>query len=400
MALENTPMATDTNVKPTRLLSVLVLSVGAICVIAWTLAIYQKLNAAEYRGEALDIDFSVFWAAGRLALEGDWLAPFSSATLNAARALPPDQTTYEMLWLYPPSFHVLVLPFGGLPFFWAWLSFAAISMTVFALALRFVAGPSEMGWALVLVSPVVLFLFVLGQNSLLMAALLIGALEAMRREKFWLAGLLIGCMTVKPQLGLAIPVALAAGGHWRVVVSASVTTVVIVALTLMFPGLEYWQAFFAAMGEAAEKTQHDPLELLMITPYGNASVLGLDRSLALWLHTAVALVVLCGLAWLWADQRAEFDLKAAGLMFSVLLVTPYAIYYELVFALVGALYLSRTGFGASRWEQVVLLAIWAAPLIGFALTPWPGFVFASTILMILLVLCLRRVAALGRARLT
>ena len=393
-------MATDTGEGRARLVSVFVLAVGAICLVAWTFAIHQTLNAPGYQGEAVDVDFSVFWAAGKLALEGDWLAPFSSETLNSARALPPQNAGSEMLWLYPPSFHVLVLPFGALPFFWAWLAFAMISLVAFAIALRWAAQPLPLGWALVLVSPVVLMLFALGQNSLLMAALLIGALEAMRRERFWLAGLLIACMTVKPQLGVAIPFALVAGGCWRVILSASLATAAIVAATMIFPGIAYWDAFFTAMAEGSEKIRGDELEHLVITPFGNARVLGFDPDLALILHSALGLGVLAALVWIWRDMRAAFDIKAAALCFAVLLVTPYAIHYELVFALLGGLYLARAGFGVELWERMVLAAIWALPLIGFALAPSPGFFFSGAVLIAMMGLCLRRVAAPGRARLT
>jgi len=73
--------------------------------------------------------------------------------------------------------------------------------------------------------------------------LLIGLSQLFRRNALG-AGAMIALLTLKPHLGIMIPVALIAAGYWRTVFWASVVTGVIVAITLGAFGLEYWSAFF------------------------------------------------------------------------------------------------------------------------------------------------------------
>ena len=193
-----------------------------------------------------------------------------------------------------------------------------------------------------LAAPVVLLALALGQTPLIFAGLLVLALEAMRRDRVVLAGLAIAAMTLKPQLGLAIPIALLAGGHWRVILWACVGAAAVLASSLIWPGLDYWPAFLTAMREASDHMRDSLLPAMMITGYGAGTKLGLSHEAALGVHFAISLAVAVALGWLWAS-RAAFDLKAAALALAVILLTPYAIYYELVFGLVGVVYLARAG---------------------------------------------------------
>ncbi len=357
---------------------------------AWIGGVYVLLNNPAYGGQAVDIDFSVFWAAARLAAEQGWLAPFDSQVLNSARSLPPERTTYEMLWLYPPGFMAAIYPLGGLSFFWAWIVFISLALVSFAIALWVPTRGVPGGMVFLLCAPVTMFLLMLGQNSLFFCALLLGAIEAIRRDRAVLAGLLIALMTLKPQLGAAIPIALAAGAYWRVIGWATLFTAVIVAITMVFPGPDYWLAFIQAIREGAEKIQGDNLEALMISVYGNGVIHGLPVSTALTLQTAVSVAVAMGLAWVWFSRSVGFDLKAAALCFAILLMTPYAIYYELVFAAVGGLYLVRTGLGMELSGRLVLVMLWILPITGYLMTPTPGYGFTSIFLLFAFGLCLYR----------
>jgi alpha-1,2-mannosyltransferase len=69
-----------------------------------------------------------------------------------------------------------------------------------------------------------------GQNGFLTAALLGGALQLLDRRP-WLAGMLIGLLTYKPQFGVLIPIALLAGGRWRSIGAAVATVAALLALS-------------------------------------------------------------------------------------------------------------------------------------------------------------------------
>ena len=170
--------------------------------------------------------------------------------------------------------------------------------------------------------------------------------------------------------------ALIAGGYWRVILWASLGTAVILASSLVWPGLDYWPLFFTAMEESVGHMRASLLPAMMVTGYGLATTLGLEHGAALAIQIALSLSAAVGLGWLWSS-RAGFDVKAAGLVLAVLLMTPYAIYYELVFAIAGVVYLARSGLLSGRAELALAVVIWFAPVIGFALLWGPGFFFAA-----------------------
>jgi hypothetical protein len=59
------------------------------------------------------------------------------------------------------------------------------------------------------------------------------------------AGVLIGLLTVKPQLGILFPFALIASGRWRVFLWAAMTAVALFAISVAIGGLESWHDYIA-----------------------------------------------------------------------------------------------------------------------------------------------------------
>ena len=95
--------------------------VAVIVAGAWIVGLVQLLASPEYGGEALDVDFSAYWAAAKLTIAEGPLVPFDMERRNAARGLPPDIETAPMLWLYPPGWLTVVLPLvSGSPAWCRW----------------------------------------------------------------------------------------------------------------------------------------------------------------------------------------------------------------------------------------------------------------------------------------
>ena len=390
MAPHRDPVAAPTELRACKIVALVVTGVAVTCIMVWSIACYQLLADPAHGGRNLDIDFSVFWGAAKLALSGDWLGPFETAKLSEARLIPIDREAYEMYWLYPPAYHIAIAPLGYLPFFWSWLAFGLGSLALLAWALAAPTRGATWAIALVVFSPSAMFLLALGQNSLLIAALLVGVLEAIRRNQVILAGLLIAAMTIKPQLGIAIPVALLAGSHWRVILWACIGTLALLCLTLVTLGPEYWQAFFQAMIEGGQRIRHSDLIRVMISGFGNAVWLGMDQHAAMALQLVLSVFTAGCLAWLWRHPVASFDLKAAGLCLSVLLMTPYAIHYELIFAVLAAFYLARDGVATAAPGRYLIVLLWLTPAIGYALLPWPGFSFTALLMLAALIYAIAR----------
>jgi len=375
-----------------RRFALLAAALMAFAFLANTARMVMEINAPGFDGQAIQLDFTAFWAAAKLAVAGDAVSAFDPNLLRAAQQLPSDQSPGDLLWLYPPAWHIVILPLGYLPFSAAYILYSAIAFFAFAAALRPLAAPVPGGVALVLAGPVVLIILIIGNNSLLWTAGLVAALAAMAQGRAVLAGLLIALLTLKPQLGLLIPFALAFGGHWRTVLWACVGAGVIVALSTAVMGLGYWDQFFAMLRFMSELMQTEIVRFeRMMTWYALLRLGGAGHDLAMPVQLAVTAAAAASVAWVWSRRGASADIKAATLCIAIPLATPYAYHYEMTLTLVAALFLARDGFGATRGERLWLLALWLGPVPGLALLGHlPPALYAAPLLTATLALCLAR----------
>jgi hypothetical protein len=344
---------------------------------------------------ALKIDFRVFWGAGQLALTGEPLAVHDQARLAAAHATFMDEF---MPWLYPPGFLVLVTPFGALSFAMAYLVWTLLSLILVAWALRpFVAGIGPL-WVLVALAPAYYAALFAGQTSMLWMAGLLAALASLRDGRMLLAGVFIGCLTLKPQLGLMIPFALLAIGVWRTILAATATALVVQLLPTLYYGLEYWRLLQTTLTElrAWVAASLDTI-LLMIGPAFLLGFAGAPDALAWAVQLAIALIALATVVILWRSRDLGFDVKAAGLLAAILLSAPYLWWYEAVLMAPIALFLLRGGVLRLRLPDAVLLAtLWLGTglqavnvFLKLVDQRWLGAAIVPPVLLVALALCLR-----------
>lgn len=348
---------------------------------------------------AMAIDFRVFWAAGQLALAGEPLAAHDLVRLGEVHASYPEA---YMPWLYPPAYLVFVTPLGTMPFSVAFLVWTILSLVVTALAVRpFVAGATPLLVAMTL-APAYFPTLMLGQNSLYWMAGLLAALAALRAERWILAGVLIGLLTLKPQLGLMIPIALLAIGAWRTIFAATATTVALALVPTLFYGIGYWPLLKANLVEHGERIIYSAGNMkLMVSPMYTLTFFGVEPELALqaqWVIIAGAAVAVFAL---WRAAKVGFDAKVAGLLIAIMLSAPYLWYYEAALLAAVALFLLRAGILSLRPAHLPLLGVlWLGGSLqalntfaGLVGQGWLGPAFIPPVLMICLGLCLRQVIA-------
>jgi hypothetical protein len=366
----------------------------AFAFLANTAKTVMDINAVTFDGQAIQIDFTAFWAAAKLAVAGDAASAFDPNVLREAQSLPSNQPPGDLLWLYPPAWHIAILPLGLLPFSTAYIVYSLVTFAAFALALRPLAAPVPGGMALVLAGPAVLIILILGNNSLLWTAGLVAALAAMSQGRMAAAGAFIALLTLKPQLGILIPFALAFGGYWRTILWASIGTIVIAAASTAVMGVGYWDHFFNMLRFMSELMATDLVRFdRMMTWYALFRLGGAGHELAFPIQIAVGLICAAATSWVWSRPDASSDLKAATLCTAIPLATPYAYHYEMTLTLAAALFLARDGFGANRGERLWLLALWLGPAPGLALLGHlPPVVYAAPLLTATLALCVSRAA--------
>jgi hypothetical protein len=240
-----------------------------------------------------------------------------------------------------------------------------------------------------------------GQNGFLTTALLGGALHLLDRRP-WLAGVLIGLLTYKPQFGVLIPIALLAGGRWRTIGAAVTTSAGLLALSFVALGGGVWHAFADSMnftqtvvleqgGTGWEKIQ---------SIFSAVRMWGGSVQLAYAVQIALAAMLAASLAWLWRSDAA-FELKAAALAVGSLLATPYVLDYDLVVLGIAVAYLARLGLseGFRAGEISLLAAAWLAPLLSRYVAQAIAIPPGLFVLLALYVFILRR-ATLDRADVT
>lgn len=358
-----------------------------------------QLNYTQAPGLSAPNDISVFWAAAKIGLAGPPADAFDQETLERARNLPDwvPEAGRRMAWSYPPQFHALILPLGLMSFNLAWVVFALAGILAFWAGLKRLA-PGNAIPIIACASPAVLMCTIQGQSSLLVAALLAGFLTCLGSGRHLLAGVLLGCLTIKPQFGPLLPLALIACGAWRVIGSAVVTALVILLLTLAWAGTDYWVAFIEGIPKSVDRVEAGWLPVhLMINWYAFGIGAGLSASWAHSLQLVSALAAAAAVIWTWRQPRAPFVVKAAVLTLAIPLASPYAYFYDLVLPMIGVALMLTILRPRDYVGAAMLAGLWALPTLGhFGRELGVDQAFAlitAPILTISLALLLRQIAS-------
>ena len=179
--------------------------------------------------------------------------------------------------------------------------------------------------------------------------------------------MLFGLLAYKPQFGVVLPVALLAGLYWRAIIAAAATVAAMTLATLAAFGPATWLAFrdSLAFTRTVVLEQGSTGWEKIQSAFSAVRMWGGGIGAAYAVQTAVTLLVLAGLAWLWARRGADWRLRAAAVLPAALLTTPYCLDYDMMLlgpalALLVAHGLAR---GFAPWERTVLAAVWCAPLL-------------------------------------
>lgn len=324
-------------------------------------------GANDYTGRPLGTDFSSFYSAGRLAAQG--LNVYDPLLLHGMQQEIFGHGTPYYAFAYPPFFLLLAWPLAKMPYL---VALALWQLGTFALYLWAMAGlrrrfaPRVPGRLFCLCAAGFTAVFVNvthGQNGFLTAALFTAAMAALGQRP-WLTGLCFGLAVYKPQLGLLVPVALAAGGHWRSVLAATATVAILAAgCTLLF-GAQVWPEFFAGAGTAREV-------ILEGNGVGYDKFVSVFAWLRLWRlplaaayagQAIVAVLVAAMTFRLWRSQ--DLRLQGAGLCLGALLVTPFALDYDLMILAPAILLLAGDAMEhpKMRVSPNFLFCLWLVPL--------------------------------------
>ncbi len=375
-------------------LLILVLCLGLT--VTYGFAAYRYYSSAnglfDSSGHPFGRDFVVYWTAATLTLSGQTIQIFDTAAFHALQEQMLERSIPLHPWPYPPHTLFYVLPLGLLPYLW---SYAFWSIATLALYLSAAVGRhwAKLNTVALVLAPATAVNFVIGQNGYLSAALLVGGMRLIDSRPV-LAGILFGLLSFKPQLGLLIPVALVAARLWRTFISATLTVMLLVLLSLAIFGPEAWEIYLAKTS-ADQKTFLETgggLFLnMMPTPFTAMRVLGADISLGYLVQAVFALCIIPCVYWVFR-ARADRRLQAAALIVAVFLVTPYAFNYDMTILSVAVLWTLghavKTGFMPG--EKLLYAMVWILPVTVMAAN-YRGLPLAPLVLVAFFAVLLARI---------
>ncbi len=375
----------------------LVTLICAIFALAYAAAFVKKAQGPDglildAQGRPQLTDHLSLWAAGRLATEGrpaaayDWPA-HAAAMADAMGRQPQSQLQFS----YPPSFLLVMAPLSHLPF---WASFALLSILTLIpfplIASRILGRPDAAVWMLATIPP--FWNLCVGQTGALAATLLAAGLLLLPARPL-LAGAMLGLLTFKPHLGLLVPIALIASGQFRAIAAAAATTLLLASLSLAIHGAEPWLAFIASLQKfgAFAMADTNATAFKMQSLFGLLRTLGLPAQPALAAQAILALA-LAALTWHLWRRPGPHDLKAAALLASAVLVTPYAFHYDLTMLTLAQAFLLRHALAPApaahaeipQRELVIVLAVNALIMLFPPLSFPTGFLASLVLLAALL----------------
>jgi len=240
--------------------------------------------------------------------------------------------------------------------------------------------------------PAFFHLMAWGQTSALALACLTAAYLALRSGKTFLAGLAVGCLMVKPQLGLAAAFVFLVAREWKVVSGALLASAAQLSIGWAYYGNSVMREYLNRLLHVREvMPQLEPRLYQMHSLRAFWTLLVPLPQVAFWIYAISAVFVLWMILRYW-KSGTDLRLRYSALLIATVLVAPHLTVYDLV--ILAPAFLLLTDWGKSHrlslpWLGPVLYACYVLPLAG-PLARWTH-VQVSVVAMALLLWIIRRV---------
>ena len=302
-------------------------------------------------------DFLHFYTLGKIALlgRGDLLYDMRGQS-ELIRQTVPEASGYSYVSLYGPQVSLWFAPLARLSYANALAMWLLLNIAIYAgccfLIWRRCPNLQDQGWTILILAaafPGFFHLIAWGQTSGLALLCFTLSYLALQKDRKFLAGLAVGCLIFKPQLGIAAAIVFTLTGQWRVVAGALVSAVAQLLLAWSDYGSlvmhQYWQALLQVQ---------QLMPLLEPRPYQMHSARAFWSLLLPWPRLATLLYYLSGTAVmiltveLWR-RPAALQIRYAGLLLATILVSPHLTVYDLVILAPAFLLLADQALPSSGW---------------------------------------------------
>jgi alpha-1,2-mannosyltransferase len=210
-------------------------------------------------GHIMGIDFSLFYAASKLTLLGHSELVYNLAAHHQViEALHNTKIVMAYPYFYPPTSLFMFLPLALIPHDYARVIWLLFSLAIYAFA-AYKLFPDKM--LFVLGFPGVGLTLYWCQNSFITVGLMLGFIYFLQKKP-WLAGVLLGLLTYKPQFAAFCLIAVLADRNWKCVAGSAITTLSLIAASFVFFGMETWKTFLGAIKARVKGRFYDSLHSL------------------------------------------------------------------------------------------------------------------------------------------
>jgi len=351
---------------------------AGLLLLTWWIYVYTMMvpGYIDRAGRFKGTDYIQFYVMGSLVLEGrtDALYDGEAHLVEGRRRIDPELRLHALHPNYGPQVALAFAPLALLPFGWSLAVFLVGMAVCYGLSVWIVwrECPSlhdhgRLVALLAAASPVFLAAVRYAQLSPFSLLLWSVAFVALRRNRNFAAGLAIGCLAFKPQLGLVAGIVLLVAREWRVVAGAIAAAAGQIGLAWLVAGT----AALAAYGNVLWMLVLQP-GLVQIHPSEFHSLRGFVQLLnpsspVLAACSAAGIVVALIVAARSWESAAPVGVRWGQMVLLTILASPHLLTYDLILLTLPLLVLADWSIrhpGHPRQPAVGLL------LVGLYLAPF------------------------------
>lgn len=350
-----------------------------LAVTLWSLYIWTIATPGlrDRNGNLKGTDLLHFYTLGSLAIEHRAADLYDTKVqANLATARVPEAAGIRYLPLYPPQVSLLFMPFAHLSYesalvLW-WFCSAAIYVLCCYSVWRFCPNLKAHGLTVLILAagyPAFFHLIAWGQTSALVLACFTVFFVLLRRRRDFLAGLALGCLVFKPQLGVAAALLFLAIGAWKVVLGAALSALAETSIGVLYYGIEPLRAWFGTLWNVrtlSKMLEPRPYQTHCLRTFWSMLIPWSTVSTALYLISAIVVIAWTIKVW---KSSAAWPHRFSLLLLATVLVSPHLTVYDLVILAPAMLLLSDWLIGQSHTRQTnvmgsLLYLVYFLPLIG------------------------------------
>jgi alpha-1,2-mannosyltransferase len=357
----------------------LLLALALWSIYGWVLA---TPTLRDRNGLLKGTDFLHFYTLGSLALDHRGPELYNmEAQSELAQQKVPQAGHLLYVPLYGPQVSLLFAPLAALPYAAALTLWLVFNTVLYALCCSLIwktcphlQAEASTVFILVFAYPAFAQLIAWGQTSVLALACFTAAYLAQRSRNLFLAGLAIGSLIFKPQLGLAAALVFLLAREWRVIVGALSAAAAQLSAGWAYYGTAAMRDYFfhlVHIGQTFPQLEPRPYQMHSLRAFWAMLLPWTHIAFTLYMATALGVLAITVRYW---NSNAPLSLRYSALLLATVLVSPHLTVYDLLILAPAFLFLAdyavenRIHSEAPRLGPL-LYGCYALPLIG-PLTYW------------------------------